>query len=163
MALTCRDALEKNTITLKPDDPVSKAFELIKIRGIRFLPVIADDGTYVGVFTSSTLARLLLPQALTINIGSGGMETVGLNNLAFYNLSKEDFHQSLAAVKDEKLKDHLSNPDNIPVVDADCSLMDGILTIYQYKRHAIVIEPGTNKFAGLLSVNAIMESIFSGL
>lgn len=158
MTLTCRDVMPSHQITLKPDDTVSKAFNLMRANGMRFLPVVAEDGTYVGVFTSPTLIKLLLPRAITIQMS--GKDSKGLSNLGFYNIDEQDFHQSLKDIKDEKVINHLSDPDNIPVTSPDTAVMEGILLLHKYKRHVILVEPETNQFVGVVSINSALKNIF---
>lgn len=158
MSLTCKQVMLSEQVTLKPDDTVSKAFNLMHQNGMRFLPVIDDDGRYMGVFTSPTLIRLLLPAAMTIQMS--GKKAKGLHNLGFYSLDQADLKASLSEVKDEKVSKHLSKPENIPVIAPDTSIMEGILLLHQYKRHVILVEPETNQFVGVLSINAVLRTVF---
>lgn len=159
MSLTCKDLMRPNQVTLSPDDTVITAFKLILEHGMRFLPVVDNTGRYLGVFTSPTLIKLLLPRAMTIELG-GKDAHKGLNNLGFFNIGEADFHQSLTDIKDEKVINHLSEKSNIPVVAPDTPIMEGVLLLHQYKRHVILVEPDTDKFVGVLSINAVLQKVF---
>ncbi len=158
MSLTCKDVMGIEQSTLRPADTVSTAFHLMRQKGIRFLPVVAEDGTYIGVFTSPTLIKLLLPRAITIQMSGKGSRS--LSNLGFYHVDEEDFHDSLAEEKDEPVINHLSDPDNIPIVSPDTPMMEGILLLHKYKRHVIVVEPKTGRFVGVVSINSVLKKIF---
>ncbi len=158
--LTCQDLMhnENEQIVLRPDDTVSKAFQLMRKKGMRFLPVVEENGQYVGVFTSPTLIRLMLPRAVTLGLGSkNSNQVIGLN---FYNLDKDSFTESLQEVKNDLVKNHLSDPKNIPVTAPNTPIMEGILLLHKYKRHVILVDPDSNQFVGVLSINAALRNIF---
>lgn len=157
--LTCKDMMLKDQVVLRPDDTVSRAFTLMRRQGMRFLPVVKEDGTYIGVFTSPSLIRLLLPQAITIQMG-GKNANKGLNDLRFFNLDQDSFEESLKEVKDEPVANYLSDPKNIPTTAPDTPIMEGILLLHKYKRHVILIEPDSKQFVGVLSNNSTLQHIF---
>ncbi len=160
MSLTCKEVMVSNQIILRPTDTVKTAFQLMRKKGVRFLPVVDDNGKYLGVFTSPTLIKLLLPRAMTIELGGNEEVHQALNDLKFYHVNKETFHSSLAEEKNESVMNHLSEPDSIPVVSPDTSVMEGVLLLHKFKRHVIVVEPNTDKFIGVVSINSVLKEIF---
>lgn len=90
MDLTCRDVMVPPDIqrTVSPDASVATAFNIIKQSRARFLPVVDDNGTYVGVFSAPTLLKLILPKAALIN---HSFEPSRFETLNFFSLSKSDF------------------------------------------------------------------------
>lgn len=159
MTLSCRDVMLEQPVLLAPDDSVAKAFNLIREHGMRYLPVVDENGKYLGVFTSATLIRLLLPPSLTIKIG--GMDTdKGLKNLGFYHMDREDFMEVSKELKNKKVIDNLSDVKNIPVTSPDTPLMEGILLLHNYKRHVILAEPKTQQFVGVLTIKSVLAHIF---
>ncbi len=161
MTLTCRDVMLENPVLLSPEDTVEKAFKLICTHGMRYLPVVDSDGKYIGVFTSATLIRLLLPSSMTIEIA--GMDTdKGLKNLGFYHMGREDFLEKSQELKDEKVTDNLSHEKNIPVTSPDTPVMDGVLLLHNYKRHVILVEPESRKFVGVVTIKSVLSHIFGG-
>ncbi len=160
MDLTCKDVMVSGQAILRPTDTVSKAFSLMRQKGIRFLPVVAEDGTYVGVFTSPTLIKLLLPRAMTIELGGGKDPKHSLNDLKFYHIDKECLHNSLAEEKNEPVVNYLSDPDSIPIVSPETSVMEGVLLLHKYKRHVILVEPKSRQFVGVVSINSVLKEVF---
>lgn len=160
MGLTCRDVMVPSTIqkTILPEESVAKALEIIKASRARFLPVVAADGTYIGMFSSPTLLKLILPKAATINMFSENAR-LNIDNLSFHGISREDFDARVARLKDETVGENLSNPENIPVVSADTGLMEGIFLIYKFKRHLVLVEPGSKKFVGTVSANSVLDNV----
>ncbi len=162
MSLTCKDVMVSSDIqvVLRPTDTVSTAFQLMRKMGVRFLPVIDDEGKYLGVFTSPTLIKLLLPRALTIKLGGMHEAHHALNDLKFYHVDKELFHNSLAEDKNESVMNYLSEPDSIPILSPDTSIMEGVLMLHKYKRHVILVDPKTDKFVGVVSINSVLREVF---
>lgn len=159
MILTCKDVISENPTTLLPTDTLSKAFNLMRKKGMRYLPVVSADGKFLGVFTSPTLIKLMLPRAVTIHIG-GKDSSKGLNDLNFLNIDKKDFCDSIKNIKDELVQEHISDPKNIPIASPETSLIEGILLIHKFKRHLILVEPDSNKFVGIVSINSTLKKVF---
>ncbi|WP_171060878.1 HPP family protein [Poseidonocella sp. HB161398] len=161
MGLTCADVMvpPENQKTIHPDASVATAFNMIKASRARFLPVVDDEGRYLGVFSAPTLLKLILPKASTIDMGGAFGSSGKLDNLRFFSLSKEDFIAQLARLKDEKVSDNMSRPENIPVAAPDTPVMEGIHLIYKYKRHVMLVEPGTGRFVGTVSANSLLDQV----
>lgn len=162
MGLTCLDVMvpTERQRTIHPDESVATAFNLIKNSRARFLPVVDENGKYVGVFTAPTLLKLILPRAATIGMGAEATR-VPMGSLGFMNLSKSDFDAQIELLKDEKVSDNLSNPANIPVTAPDTPVMEGIFLVYKFKRHVILVEPETNRFVGTVSANSLLDHVLS--
>lgn len=160
MTLTCRDVMvpPHKQKTVDPGESVATAFNIIRESRARFLPVVDQDGRYVGVFTAPTLLKLILPKAATI--GRHSDSGIGkMDNLSFLNLSKEDFTTQIERLKTEKVIDNMSQPENIPIAPPETPVMTGILLIHKYKRHLILVEPDTDRFVGTVSANSLMENV----
>ncbi len=160
MGLTCRDVMVPPHIqkTVNPGASVASALLIIKESRARFLPVVADNGQYIGVFSAPTLLRMILPKAITIDLFNDASR-VGLEQLAFMKLSKSDFEAQVAKLKDEMVQDNMSRPENIPVVAPDTPVMEGVLQIYKFKRHLMLVEPDTKQFIGTVSSNSLIDEV----
>lgn len=160
MSLTCRDVMVSPHVqkTVLPNASVATAFQIIKSCRSRFLPVVDEHGKYQGVFSAPTLLKLILPKAALI-----GMETdssrLNMDTLGFFNLSRDDFERQIEKLKDERVADNMSLPENIPVTGPDTPVMEGIYLIHQYKRHLMLVEPSTDAFIGTVSANSILSQV----
>lgn len=162
MALTCQDVMvsPERQLTIGPDTSVRDAFQVFKKHRARFLPVVDANGTYLGVFTAPTLLKLLLPKAATIGLNTDSMR-VSLEGLGFMSLSKDDFETRLEHLRDELVKDNMSNPANIPVTAPQTPIMEGIFLYYKFKRHVVLVDPDSGKFVGTVSSNSLLEKALS--
>jgi acetoin utilization protein AcuB len=64
-ALTVSDYMTPNPLTLAPEDPLMRAVELMRLRGVRRLPVVVGD-LLVGLITEGDIKRAE-PSTLTDN------------------------------------------------------------------------------------------------
>lgn len=158
--LTCADVMVPPDMqkTIHPDESIATAFRMIKDSRIRFLPAVREDGTYVGVFSAPTLLRLILPKAATIGMSSESSR-LNLDHLSFMSLSRTDFAEQLDHLRTEKVADNLSNPANIPVAAPNTPIMEGIFMIHKFKRHLMLVEPGSKRFVGTVSPNSLLDSV----
>ena len=74
--MTARLVMNANPAVLRNTDKISLAAEQIMTHRCRRLPVIDEDGKYIGVFGINCLLRLVLPRALVMERG--------LDNAAFF-------------------------------------------------------------------------------
>ncbi|MES0827529.1 CBS domain-containing protein [Ruegeria sp. SCP11] len=161
MGLTCRDVMVPPEMqnTIHPDDTVAKAFDIIRDSRARFLPVVDENGIFVGAFTAPTLIKMILPKAALI--GRSSDARVPISNLSFMDLTKEDFRKEIERLNEERVGDHLSNPANIPVAAPDTPVMEGIFLIHKFKRHVFLVEPETKRFVGTVSPNSLIDHALS--
>ena len=64
-ALTVSDYMTPNPVTVAPEDPLMRAVELMRLRGVRRLPVVVGD-MLVGLITEGDIKRAE-PSTLTDN------------------------------------------------------------------------------------------------
>jgi CBS domain-containing protein len=159
MGLTCLDVMvpKEHQNTIHPDETVAAAFEIIKKTRARFLPVVDENGKYVGVFTAPTLLKLILPRAATIGMSENSR--VPIDHLGFMSLTKSDFDEQVERLRDLKVSDNLSSKANIPVTAPDTPIMEGIFLVYKYKRHVVLVEPKTDRFVGTVSSNSLLDHV----
>lgn len=160
MGLTCQDVMVNTDIqkTIHPNESVATAFEIIKNCRARFLPVVDENGIYHGVFSAPTLVKLLLPSAALIGAASK-TSRVPLGNLSFMQLSQEDFTEQLEQLRDKKVSENMSDPNNIPVAAPTTPILEGIFLIHKFKRHVMLVDPKTQRFVGTVSANSLLDHV----
>ena len=58
-----RDVMTKDPVSLKPDDPLSKAALLMSERGFRHVPIVDEEGNLVGIVSSRDISRVFYEAA----------------------------------------------------------------------------------------------------
>ena len=61
--------------------------------------------------------------------------------------------ERLSQYDDEPITDYLITK-NIPLLNPETSLMEALYLIYQHHSHAIIIEKGSRRFLGVVSITA---------
>jgi len=52
------DVMTKDPVSLRPDDPLSKAALIMSERGFRHIPIVDDEGKLVGIISSRDISRV---------------------------------------------------------------------------------------------------------
>ena len=136
--------------TVGPEATVPTAFRLMKQFGMRNLPVVDDDGRFLGVFSTVHLIELLLPVAATVE--------GGLTDLSFVQDSLDDIRERYKNVENHKVGDFIES-EHVPVVHTETSLVEAMLLLYKHRTHVTVVEESTNKVVGVITVNGILEAL----
>ena len=135
--------MNPNPMTLRPTDTVATAAERILKHHLRHLPVIDEQGRYLGTFSVYSLLKLTLPKAV--------LDEHGLDNVSFGTESLDDLAQRLGGRRDEPVKNWLNvhevaHPDtlamkimllmlegrttSVPVVDKTDGRLEGIISFW---------------------------------
>ncbi len=85
--------MDPNPTVLKQTNVISTAARYIMEQRYRNLPVVDEDGCYLGVFGVNCLLRLVLPRAVVME--------KGLDSVAFIHESLADLHERLRKVENE--------------------------------------------------------------
>lgn len=150
---TCRDIMLTNPAVLRPDQTLFEALHTIHNHGVRYLPVVDEEGNFVGIFTSLELLRLLLPQTFSINMGK---KPVDLN---FMRLSVEELRERLGERGNETISQHIIDK-NIPTCTPDSSIMEAIYLLHTHQAHVVVTASGSRQFMGIVTINTLLNHIF---
>jgi CBS domain-containing protein len=135
--------------SLKPTHKIRAAAECIMEKRYRAVPVIDDDGTYLGVFGVNCLLRQVIPRAAIIEDG--------LDNLAFVNETLADLHQRFREIEDKPVSFCMTQ--DAPTVHPDTPLVETLLVLYRNKSSLPVIERETGKLVGMISYWDVGEKI----
>lgn len=152
MRSTCRDIMTENPTTLRPEQTLHEALEAIHNSGKRYLSVVDEYGDFVGIFSSMTLLKRLLPRSVSIDMGR---KMVDLN---FMKTNIEELQEMLDKIGHEPVKDHLINR-KIPTCSPDDSIMEALFLLHQHHAHVIVTEKDSQRFLGIISINGLLDTL----
>jgi CBS-domain-containing membrane protein len=117
----------------------------------RNLPVVDEEGLFLGVFGVHCLLRSVLPKAVLVK---DGLETV-----PFVRETLKDLRQRLANVEDQPVTVCLS--EDIPVVNPETPLLETLLVLYRNRISIPVVEKGTGLLVGMISYFDVGENILA--
>jgi len=149
--MSAASLMDPNPTVLKPTDIISTAAEYIMQHRYRSLPVVDEDGCYMGVFGVNCLLRLVLPRAAIME--------QGLESVPFIHESLTDLHQRLREVENEPIT--ICMRSEIETVPPDHPMVETLLILYRTKTSIPVVEPGSCKLLGMVSYWDVGEKILS--
>jgi CBS domain-containing protein len=136
---------------LHPDDRIGPAIDTIMKNRYRRLPVIDDEGRFVGVFGVSCMLRLLMPKAVVME--------KGLESAPFVRDNLSDLHRRLEKVKDEPIS--ICMHEEMVRVSPDTPILETLLTLYKTRASLPVVDPETGILVGVVSYFDVGEKILA--
>jgi len=149
--MTAALIMDPNPTALKPTDLISTAARYIMEHRYRSLPVVDEEGCYMGMFGVNCLLRLVLPRAAIMEHG--------LDNVSFIHETLADLHDRLREVEDEPVT--ICMHVEVETVPPDNPLVDTLLLLYRTKTSIPVMEPDTCKLLGMISYWDVGQNILS--
>jgi CBS domain-containing protein len=147
--MTAQTIMNPNPVTLRPTDTVGTATEYILNHHLRHLPIVDENGRYLGIFGIYSLLRLILPQAATVE---GGLE-----DISFLHGPLSDLGKRLRHVEGESVMKGLRQ--DIPLVHPETPLMETVLLLLRARIALPVVEKETGRLAGIISSWGALEKI----
>jgi len=107
----------------------------------RSLPVVDDQGRYLGIVGVNCMLRLVLPKAVVMD--------KGLANVPYMSTALDELRTRLRNVVDEPVTTCLDT--EVTTVDPDTPTLDTLLTLYRTKTSLPVVEKETGRLVGVIS------------
>ena len=148
---TASSIMDPHPSVLHPDDRVGPAIDTIMKNRYRRLPVIDDEGRFVGVFGVSCMLRLAMPKVV-------GMDK-GLDSVPFVRDSLSDLHRRLEKVKDDPIS--MCMHEEMVRVSPDTPILETLLTLYKTRASLPVVDPETGILVGVISYFDVGEKIMA--
>ncbi len=138
--MTVQSIMTREPLTLRGDDTVARAAELMLGHRYLILPVVDAGGRYVGVFDVWDLLQLLLPKAATLddlvpNLGFLADDLPGLQ-AKFQEMGGQPVGP-------------LARPD-LPVLEPDMTVVESLLLFFR-NRSTLPVVDADNRVVGVLS------------
>ena len=148
--MTARSVMDPNPVVLHPDDCIRTAAEYVMKNRVRRIPVVDDDGKFLGVFGVNCLLRLVLPNAAIMENGLESVHFARETLSDLYRRFMENSNTEIALCMDEK---------DVEVVAPDTPLLESVLVLYRTRASLPVVDPETGKLEGVISYYDLGESI----
>jgi CBS domain-containing protein len=147
--MTVRSIMTADPLTLRADDSVARAAELMLGHRYLILPVVDANDRYVGVFDMWDLLGLLLPKAATLDdlvpdLGFLGDDLPGL--------------QARLGEIGKQPVGPFARPD-LPALKPTMSVTEALLLFYRNRSALPVVDEATKRVVGVLSYWDVLAAI----
>ncbi len=142
------EVMDPHPLTVKPDDTIACAAEFIMEHRYRSLPVVDENGCYLGMFGINCLFKQVIPKAVFAH---------GLENVSFIHETFEELLDRFEEVKDEPVSICISH--EIHAISPDTPLTETMLQLYDTRLSIPVIDPDSYKLLGMISYFDVGEKI----
>ena len=142
--MTATSVMDAHPTVVRPTDTIGTAAAEIMQHRYRNLPVVDEEGRYLGIFGVNCLLRLVLPQAVVLE--------KGLTGVPFIHETLADLHERLREVENEPLSICMST--DVKTVAPDTPGMFMLVTLY---RHQLVDDPRPAAFEDLLERRCVVQ------
>jgi len=149
--MNAESVMDPNPTVLKSTDIISTAAKYIMEHRYRNLPVVDEEGRYLGVFGVNCLLKLVLPKAAIME--------QGLDSLSFMRETLADLHDRLRRAEHERISVCMNT--DVATVSPDTPLVETLLILYRTKTSIPVVEPNSGRLAGMISYFDVGEKILS--
>ena len=138
--------MKTNHPTLRADEPVSKALDLLLSHRVLTVPVVDADGRYLGMFGKHRILSLLLPRAATLDEEMPSLAS--LLDVAFMTDNIDDIRERLTEISSDPVSKYIET--DAPQVKANAPLMTALQLLYSTRNYLPVVDED-GKLAGVLS------------
>ena len=149
--MTARSIMDPHPVVLHPKDHIRTAAEYIMKNRFRRIPVVDDDGRFLGVFGVNCLLRLVLPQAVIMEDGLESVHFTRETPADLYRRYLENSDMEIALCMD-------TDPET---VGPDTPLLEAALILYRTKASLPVVDPETEKLLGVISYFDLGERVLA--
>lgn len=139
--MTVSTIMNAKPATLRADDSVSKAADILQEKRYLILPVVDGEGRYAGVFDVWDLLGLLLPKAATLDDLVPNLSFLGDDLPALQQRMKDIGSQPVGP---------LARPD-LPLLRPDMSPVEALLLFYRHRSTLPVVDEASGKLVGVMS------------
>ncbi len=147
--MTIENALFTDVISVKPDDTVKVALILMDKHSVRAVPVVDENGDYIGMFSTHQLMKKLLPQ---IAVTDDSLPT-----LDFIQKAAPQIAQRLRELEPQKMGDLVDT--QIPPITVEIPHTEAMMRLVRYGSPVPVVYKGTKRFHGLLTEQSMLSEL----
>ena len=145
--MTAETIMSKDVVTLKPDDSIATALQLMCTHSVHNLPVLDKDGTFLGLFSLRRLSRELLPKAAKLD------EDSLLMHINFMPDSTDELLQRLTKLGHQPVSGLLEKTSKLRLCNPDTTLPEMLQLLFESPTSlpVVVVEGKKKKLAGMVS------------
>lgn len=149
--MSCASLMQPNPVTVRSDQTVGDAVQLLVTHSFRSVPVLGPDGTMLGQFGIHAMLRMLVPRIAT--------ERMGLPHMPFVRDDLGDLQRRLRGFWSKPVGDFAER--DSAVVHPDTPLTKTILALYHSHDNLPVVDRASGKLLGIISYWDVVRRLVS--
>lgn len=138
--MNAAEVMDTNPVTLHPEDTIEKGVTYVMEKRFRSVPVVDDQGCYVGMFGVNCLLKMVIPRAVFLH---------QLENVSFIHESLLDLYHRFDTMRQEPISICINH--DVQPVAPETPLTETLLQLHDTHHSIPVIEPGSCKLCGMIS------------
>lgn len=139
--MTAASIMDTAPAVLSSTDTIREAANCIMEHRYRSVPVLDQNGCYLGVFGVNCLLRQVLPKAAIMEDG--------LEDVSFIREDLTELHERLREVETQLVTQCLNR--GVEPVPPDMPLVETLLRLYRTRSSIPVVDPDSGKLLGMIS------------
>lgn len=152
---TCQSVMTDQPVVIHRNDTIQKALQVLLQHKLLALPVVDDDGRFVGMFLRSQLVALLLPRI--VQMESKIPEIGRLLEVGFLTDTIEDTQSRFRTFADKPVGDYTQT--DSPRVRPDTPIINAVLLLYRTRTYLPVVDEATGRLLGVVSTWDVLARI----
>lgn len=157
--MTTKSIMTSGLFTLKPSDTVAHAMTLMHEHHVRNLPVVDEEGSFIGLFGLRRLSHLLLPRA-ALNLGKHSV-----SSLHFLPDEVVQMGDRWHKIADQPVENFLEKQSKLLFCKPGTAFPELLALLDESKDTSlpvIVIKGKSKKLVGMVSTWDVLEGIIMG-
>jgi len=153
--MTTESIMTRRPLTLRPSDKVSEALVKMHEHQVRNLPVVEEDGSFVGLFGIRRLSHLLLPKAAQL-------DRYSLADLSFLPDDLEALDERLHKIGNQPVSNFLEKKKKLNFCKPDTSFPELLELLDQSSDSSlpvIVVTGKKKKLVGIVSAWDVLDRL----
>jgi CBS domain-containing protein len=147
--MTISKVLNTSYPTLRDSDLISDATRLLLEHRHSALPVVDDNGRYLGIFSMHRLFSLLLPRAVLIE---GGVSDLAFVSGPMKMLAEKMLEHNGRRIDEVLVKD-------APTAHSDTPLLEVVLMLYRNESDIPVVDREDGRYLGMVAAAELLAHI----
>jgi len=157
--MTTKSIMTSSLFTLKPTDTVADAITLMRQKHVRNLPVVDDEGSFIGLFGLRRVDQLILPSA------ASSLGEHSISDLHFLPDEIGQMDERWHEVAGQPVMNFLEKENKLMFCTPDTAFPELLAMLDQSKDFSLpvlVVEGDSKKLVGMVSPWDVLEGIIMG-
>ncbi len=153
MLSSCEKAIVKDVVTVTPDQTVEEILKIFKEKNIRNIPVLDNEGKFLGLVGLQQILVNLLPK-------SAVMED-GLDNLNFVVGATPGMAKRLRKLHEVSIAELIKT--DAATVTPETSTIEALLVLAKRGSPVAIIDEDTKEFKGVITRQTLLDNLYDVL